>query len=202
MDWEYLLFILLGYFSGSVLYARLLPRLLKGVDVTRQSGDGNPGTANAIQLAGWPVGLLSLGLELAKGAAPVFLAARHLDMSQTAFALVLAAPALGHAFPFGRFTKGGKAIAVSFGCLLGLLPLWQPLALLAGLYIFFSVVLVVSPHLFRSVLVFGLLAAGCFLLKLPAPVTLGCCLLSALVILRHLLRYQGEKPAVRLFKKA
>lgn len=126
MDWEYLLFILLGYFSGSVLYARLLPRLLKGVDVTRQSGDGNPGTANAIQLAGWPVGLLSLGLELAKGAVPVFLAARHLDMSQTAFALVLAAPALGHAFPFGRFTKGGKAIAVSFGCLLGLLPLWQP----------------------------------------------------------------------------
>lgn len=202
MDWKYLFFILLGYFSGSVLYARLLPRLLKGVDVTRQSGDGNPGTANAIRLAGWPVGLLSLGLELAKGAVPVFLAARHLDMSQTAFALVLAAPALGHAFPFGRFTKGGKAIAVSFGCLLGLLPLWQPLALLAGLYIFFSVVLVVSPHLFRSVLVFGLFAAGCILFKLTFPVTLGCCLLSALVILRHVLKYQGEKPAVRLFKKA
>lgn len=196
----YLLFAAAGYLSGSVLYARLLPRFFRGVDVAAQSNDGNPGAANAILLAGWPVGLLALLLELAKGGLPVFLGTRTLDISHPLFCLVLAAPVLGHAFPVGRLDKGGKAIAVSFGCLLGLLPVWQPLLLLAGLYIFFSVVVVVSPHLFRSILVFGLFALGCVFFRLPWPVLAGCCVMAATVICKHFVKYKGEKPALRLFR--
>lgn len=199
---RYLLWALVGYLSGSVLYAHLIPRLVKGVDVTEQSRDGNPGAANAFQLGGLWVGMLSLVMDLVKGMAPVYMAARMLDISHPGFCAVLAAPAIGHAFPLGRFRRGGKAIAVSFGVLLGILPTWQPLALLAGLYIFFSVIVVISPHLFRSILVFGLFAAGCVFCGLPWPVTAGCCMTAAVVIFKHFVRYQGEKPAVRLFRRA
>ena len=198
----YLVWSLLGYLSGGVLYARLIPRILRGVDVEADSPDGNPGAANAFQLGGAAVGTLVLALELLKGMAPVYLASRMLDPYHPAFCAVLAAPAVGHAFPLFRFRRGGKAIAVSFGTLLGLLPLWQPLALLAGLYLFFSLVVVVSPHLFRSILVFGLFAAGCALCRLPFPVTAGCCMMAAVVIYKHFVGYRGEKPVIRLFKRA
>ena len=66
--------------------------------------------------------LLSLILELAKGFVPVFLGQRFLDTHSLLFIPVLIAPVFGHAFPFFRKEKGGKAITASFGVLLGLFP--------------------------------------------------------------------------------
>ena len=40
---NHLFFIFLGYLSGSVLYAYLLPKYIKKIDVTKESADGNPG---------------------------------------------------------------------------------------------------------------------------------------------------------------
>ena len=112
----------LGFFSGSVLYSALLPRLTKGVDVRALAPDHNPGAANVFKYAGVPVGILALVCDLAKAYVPVRLALRWLPLADPAFALVLCAPVLGHAFsPFAHF-RGGKAIAASFGALLALLP--------------------------------------------------------------------------------
>ena len=112
----------LGFFSGSVLYSALLPRLAKGVDVRALAPDHNPGAANVFKYAGVPVGILALVCDLAKAYVPVRLALRWLPLADPAFALVLCAPVLGHAFsPFAHF-RGGKAIAASFGALLALLP--------------------------------------------------------------------------------
>ena len=58
MTGKFLEYILIGYLSGSILYAYLLPRYLKHVDVTEKSGDGNPGAANAFLYAGIPMGIL------------------------------------------------------------------------------------------------------------------------------------------------
>lgn len=63
---------------------------------------------------GFFAGTLSLLCELFKGAVPVFLADRILDRDSMLFALVMAAPVFGHAFPFFQKERGGKAIAVSF----------------------------------------------------------------------------------------
>ena len=41
---NHLFFIFLGYLSGSVLYAYLLPKYIKKIDVTKESADGNPGS--------------------------------------------------------------------------------------------------------------------------------------------------------------
>ena len=118
----YLLFAGLGYLSGSVLYAQIFLRLFRGRDVRTVSEDENPGTANAFLGGGAVCGVLALAGDLCKGMLPVQWALQNCDMRCPWFALVLAAPVIGHAWPiFFRF-RGGKAIAVSFGVLLGIAP--------------------------------------------------------------------------------
>lgn len=197
---KFLEYILIGYLSGSVLYAYLLPRYLKHVDVTEKSGDGNPGAANAFLYAGIPVGVLVLVMELLKGFVPVHLAMGRLSAAEPLFGLVMAAPVLGHAFPLGNRRRGGKAIAVSFGVLLGIWPVMEPLFLLVALYLTFSLLVVVTPHFFRSVITFLLLFAGtAVLVELPG-IVIGCGCVSGIVICKHLARYQGERMQVHLLQ--
>lgn len=178
-------YILLGYLSGSILFAKLVPRKLCHVDVTRAGEDKNPGTFNAFAAAGPLVGTLVLLLELGKGFFPVHMALGHLPPEDPAFALILLAPVAGHAWPFLHFREGGKAIAVSFGALLGLLPEMRPVLLLAGFYLLFSLVLVVRPHMYRSVVTFLCFAAGCLRSALFPAWKLGCLGISAVVCWRH-----------------
>lgn len=192
-----LFWIVIGYLSGSVLYGYLLPKYLCHVDVTECSRDGNPGSANAFLHAGVPVGIASLLLELGKGFVPVFFAARVLDVYQPLFGLVMAAPVLGHAFPWWKREHGGKAIAVSFGVLLGLAPEWRPVLLLAFFYLLFSLVVVITPHFYRSVVTFALFSICCMQLVENRAIVSGCILLSAVVVWKHFARYQGERFGIR-----
>lgn len=195
-------FILAGYLTGSILFAYYLPLWIKQVDVTAVSDDGNPGTANAFKYAGIPVGILVILCELCKGFLPVFLAARQLDIRQFSFALVLAAPVAGHAFPaYTGGKRGGKAIAVAFGVLLGLLPDWTPVLILICCYLLFSLVIVIQPHLYRSVitfLVFDLITV--FRVENKAVVA-GAFLVSILVIAKHMQQKQKEPLKIMLLKR-
>lgn len=204
---KYFIYMILGYLSGSVMYAYLIPKIVKHIDVRELSEDGNPGAANAFLHAGIPVGIVVILCELLKGAVPVWAAARSLSISHLLFAPVMAAPVLGHAFPlfFGK-KGGGKAIAVSFGVLIGLAPNLNPALTLAALYILFSLIIVIKPHFFRSVITFLLFAVLCILdNELPKSVAVGGFLLSGIVIRQHFIRYKGEHidivfPIHRLFK--
>ena len=69
-----LFFILVGYLSGSILYAYLLPKYICHIDIMKDSDDHNPGTFNAFALAGTQVGILVIALELLKGFLPIWLA--------------------------------------------------------------------------------------------------------------------------------
>lgn len=196
----YLFFTLLGFVLGSTLFAYWVPKILKHVDIRELPEDHNPGVANAFMYGGFFCGLLSLILELAKGFVPVFLGQHFLDIHSLLFVPVLVAPMFGHAFPFLRKEKGGKAITASFGVLLGLFPEMRPAVYLAFFFIFFSLVVVISPHSFRSVVTFGLFAlCVLFTVKIPA-VKLGCVTISGIVIYRHFIKYQGEALTVNLFK--
>ena len=196
----YLLFSLAGFFLGSILFAYWVPKILKNTDIRRLPEDHNPGVANAFMYGGMLCGIISLILELAKGFIPVFIACRILDTGSLLFVPVLAAPVLGHAFPFLHKSEGGKAITVSFGVLLGLFPNILPAIYLAFFYIFFSLIIVVSPHSFRSVVTF-LMFALCVLLTIKIPsIILGCFTISGIVIYRHYLKYEGEALSVHLFK--
>ena len=196
----YLFFTILGFALGSTLFAYWTPKIIRHIDIRELPADHNPGVANAFMYGGFFCGLLSLILELAKGFVPVFLGQRFLDTHSLLFIPVLIAPVFGHAFPFFRKEKGGKAITASFGVLLGLFPEMRPAVYLAFFFIFFSLIVVVSPHSFRSVMTFGLFAfCVLFTVKVPS-IQIGSFLITAIVIYRHFIKYLGEPLHIRLFK--
>ncbi len=194
-------YMILGYLSGSVLYARVFSRLLGKDNIYDQSKDRNPGTANAFTYGGFWCGLGTLLGDLLKGAVPVWLFLRGASASPTlALALVAAAPVFGHAFPvFYRF-QGGKGIATTFGCLLGLLPVWQPLALFIGAFLLFSLVIRITPHFQRTIFSY-LLTLICMLLTgQRSEIILGFLLITSIVCLRmHMSKEPREGLLVRLF---
>ncbi len=136
---SYLGFVIGGYLLGSILFAYVLPKLTRHIDIREMSEDGNPGTYNAFRYGGVICGICVLLLELLKGFFPVWLCERTAGLQSLWFAAVMAAPVLGHAYSIYHRGRGGKAIAVSFGVLLGLVPagIWQPLAMLVLFYLLF-----------------------------------------------------------------
>lgn len=195
----YIIFTVIGFISGSILYGYWLPLLLCHKDVALCSSDGNPGTANAYKTCGFLVGTSSLILELLKGCIPVYLAAKHTDISSLLFVPVMAAPVFGHAAPFFDIKKGGKAIAVSFGVLLGIFPLVRPVLFLAATYIIFSLVIVIKPHLFRSIFTFAVFFVLTYIFTSIASIKIACAVISGIVIVKHLKKYRNEKFSVSLF---
>lgn len=200
-----LLLILGSYLCGSVLFARLAVDLFGKAAILSESRDANPGTANAFQYGGFWCGVLVLCGDLAKGFLPVRVCLAHADVFDRApllLALALAAPVVGHAFPlFYRF-HGGKGIAVTFGCLLGLLPMWEPAAYFALVFVFFSVILRVSPHFYRTVVTY-LVTLGLLFFRCPPVVWSGFLFLSCAVLLRfHLSKEERERPVVNVLWKS
>lgn len=200
-----LLFILGGYLCGSVLFARLAVDLFGKTAILNESRDANPGAANAFQYGGFWCGVLVLCGDLAKGFFPIRACLAHagvFDGAPLLLALALAAPVVGHAFPlFYRF-RGGKGIAVTFGCLLGLLPMWEPVAYFALIFVFFSVILRVSPHFYRTVVTY-LVTLGLLFFRCPFVVWSGFLVTSCAVLLRfHLSKEERERPAVSLLWKS
>ncbi len=166
------------------------------------SPDHNPGTANAFRYGGFWCGFLTLVCDLLKGFLPVFLYMAYIGLEPhygLSFAPVMAAPVIGHAFPvFFRF-QGGKGIAVSFGCLLGLLPIWQPLALLAAFFIFFSVALRITSHYHRTLITYLCSLISVFFIVGNPAIWGGFLMISAAVIFRLLIsRENKEQMRVRL----
>lgn len=201
---KYFIFTLTGYISGSILYAYWLPKLIRHIDICELSDDGNPGTANAYIHGGFFIGTLALMLELAKGFIPVFFSVQCLDIRSLLFVPVMVAPVLGHAFPMhisvrNKHKKGGKAIATSFGVLLGIFPVILPVLFLALTYIVFSVVIVIQPHLFRSVFTFCIFSLLTFLFVPILSVALASMFISLIVIFKHLKAYHGESLSIRIF---
>ena len=161
------------------MFCRFMPLLLAKKDITELSSDGNPGSANVFINCGIPLGLLCLFLDMFKGFLPVLLAEENYDVRRLSFAILIAAPVLGH---------GGKCIATAFGVLLALIPQTKIVFLLAGLYILFSTAIRISPNRMRSTVtfaLFGTFAAVMLLLKRRAPLAMGCLLVSSIVIVKH-----------------
>ena len=67
-----LIYICLGYLSGSILYARIFAGLFHRENMFEQSRDHNPGTANAFMYGGFWCGLLTLVFDVLKGFFPIY----------------------------------------------------------------------------------------------------------------------------------
>lgn len=195
-------FVLMGYLSGSVLYAKVFAKMFGKEGMIENSKDQNPGTSNAFKYGGFLCGTLTLICDLLKGFLPIFLFMRcsqSQDPVPVGTALVLAAPVVGHAFPVFYKWKGGKGIAVTFGCLTGLLPMWQPLITLAVFFIFFSIVLRITPHyhLTLAAYLFSMCSMVCRIHQMP--VVIGFAIITVVVCIRMFASpEEKEKMKVRL----
>lgn len=192
-----LLFTIIGYICGSFLFARYFGYFFAQKDVTSGSSDGNPGTFNAFRNGGFLCGTATLIADLLKGFLPVFFYSRTGEILP-AFGLmfVLVAPVVGHAFPLFHKFCGGKGVAVSFGCLLGLLPNIYPAAVLAFLFIFLSLVVKITPHYYRTLFTY-IFFAFIMLFTTDLYVWPGFVMIASVVILKLILSGE-EKSKLRV----
>ncbi|MEE9218252.1 MAG: glycerol-3-phosphate 1-O-acyltransferase PlsY [Acidobacteriota bacterium] len=115
-----------SYLLGGVPFGLLVSRAF-GHD-PRRHGSGNIGATNVNRVAGRLAGVLTLALDVGKGALPVWLASRVLDEPLGPAGAALAAVA-GHVFtPYLRF-RGGKGVATAAGAFAVLTPLPALIAL-------------------------------------------------------------------------
>ena len=109
-------------------------------------------------------------------------------------AFVLSAPVCGHILPVFHKFKGGKGIAVFFGCLLGLFPNMLPLLILAGIFVFFSLIINVKPNLQKTFLVY-LVSAIIMIPVIPNPtITVGFTITAAFIMIK--LWFSPERKSV------
>jgi glycerol-3-phosphate acyltransferase PlsY len=171
--------ILLGYLIGSIPFALILARRWGASDL-RLVGSGNLGAANVMRASGIPAGVLVAVLDMAKGAASVWLAARVSAGPALPAAAGLAA-IIGHIYPIWLRFRGGKGVATACG----VFALLTPLAILPALAIFTLVVSTTKYISLGSVLAAMALPPLTWVLGGPAPVVAAALASSIIIVFRH-----------------
>lgn len=182
--------VAIGYVCGSIPFGLWIGKLWRGVDV-RTLGSGNLGATNVYRSLGPGPGIVTLLLDIAKGALPVWLAP-SLPIAASfpggrdlaALAVALAAVA-GHVWTFLAGFRGGKGVATTVGVLLALAP---------AAFAVFVAVFVLAVAITRYISVGSMLGSLAFAVTLAMTDTRGArsprvwfgVLLAALVIVRHL----------------
>jgi glycerol-3-phosphate acyltransferase PlsY len=171
--------IILAYFIGSIPFALILARRWGGFDL-RRVGSGNLGAANVMRASGVTAGVLVAALDMAKGAASVWLAARVSSDAAVPAAAGLAA-IVGHVYPVWIRFRGGKGVATACGVFTVLTPLAVPPALA----IFAAVVWLTKYISLGSVVASIVLPPLAYALGSPVPSVLAAIAASIIIVFRH-----------------
>jgi len=171
--------ILAAYLIGSIPFALILSRLWGRADV-RRVGSGNLGAANVMRASGVTAGLLVALLDMAKGAASVWLAERVGAGAALPAAAGFAA-IVGHIYPVWLRFRGGKGVATACG----VFTILTPLAIAPALAIFAAVVWLTKYVSLGSLLASIALPPLAYAVGSPAPAVLAALGASAIIIFRH-----------------
>ncbi|MCX6557817.1 MAG: glycerol-3-phosphate 1-O-acyltransferase PlsY [Candidatus Aminicenantes bacterium] len=109
-------FLVLSYLLGSIPFGYLVFYFSEGKDI-RSQGSGNIGATNVLRSKGKLAGLLTLALDILKGALPVLYGRSHFDLPWFVLLGALAV-LLGHVFPVFLKFRGGKGVASLVGVFL------------------------------------------------------------------------------------
>jgi len=130
--------VIVAYLLGSIPFAYIAGRLIKGIDI-RQVGGGNAGALNTMREVGTVAGFGVLFADIAKGVLAVLIA-QWLGLSLIFVFIAGFAAVVGHNWPVFLHFRGGKGAATTLGVLLVL----APIELLISFAIVVIVVLVTS----------------------------------------------------------
>ena len=170
--------VLAAYLIGSIPFALILARLW-GSDL-RRVGSGNLGAANVMRASGVTAGALVAALDMAKGAASVWLATRVSDGAGLPAAAGLAA-IIGHIYPVWLRFRGGKGVATACG----VFSMLTPAAVPPALALFAAVVWLTKYVSLGSVLASIALPPMAYALGSPGPAVLAAAAASAIIVFRH-----------------
>lgn len=118
--------VIAAYLLGSVPVGLIVGKVFFGKDI-RDEGSGNLGATNAYRALGPVAGVLVFVLDVAKGAAPVYVALRlwgqPTDPWSTLVLVMTGMAAIaGHNWPVYLKFRGGKGVSTAAGVLVVLFP--------------------------------------------------------------------------------
>jgi len=171
--------ILVAYLIGSIPFALILARRW-GADL-RQVGSGNLGAANVMRASGVTAGVLVATLDIAKGAASVWLAERIGGGDAALPAAAGLAAIVGHVYPVWLRFRGGKGVATACG----VFSMLTPLAVPPALAIFAAVVWLTQYVSLGSVLASIALPPLAYALGSSAFAVTAAAAASVLIVFRH-----------------
>ena len=203
--YPWILLVAGAYLLGSIPFGLLVARLAGAGDV-RRSGSGNIGATNVARTAGAFAGVLTLLLDAAKGAVPVWAAARYTHQNALWMMLAGFAALLGHCFPVWLRFKGGKGVATAAG----VFAMLSPAALLGGIIVFLLVAMLWKYVSLASISAAASMPLLVYFLWAPhhAPphaITFGTLVIAILVAFKHDANIQrlieGTEPRFSFGKK-
>lgn len=177
-----LILFLFAFFFGSIPWGYIIGKL-KGIDL-RHVGSGNIGTTNVLRAIGKKEALITLLLDISKGAIPVLVVKIIPSYGDNLFLIGLVGifSILGHCYtPFLKF-KGGKGVATSIGVLLA----YMPLAGLITILIWIITFKISKVSSLSALISFALLPMNVFLLDYPEEIKFFAFLFTTVIYLRHI----------------
>ena len=171
--------IISAYLIGSIPFALVLARTWGGADL-RAVGSGNLGAANVMRASGVAAGVLVALLDMAKGAASVWIAER-VGAGPALPAAAGVAAIVGHIYPIWLKFRGGKGVATACG----VFSMLTPLALPPALAIFAVVVWLTKYVSLGSVLASLALPPLAYALGSPASSVVASLAAASMIVFRH-----------------
>ncbi len=114
---KYIICFLLGYLSGSLLFAEIIIKWTQGRDI-RIMGNTNPGAQNIYLHVSKVLGAITGLLDAFKALIPMIITGYYFNLPDFAIGLIGIGALYGHIYPLYFRFRGGKGAAVIIGIFL------------------------------------------------------------------------------------
>lgn len=122
----YIMCLMAGYLVGSILFAQVFIKILKGQDI-RDMGNKNPGAQNIYLHVSKVLGSLAGVLDAFKALIPMIIADHYFELSEFSLGMIGIGALYGHIYPLYFRFNGGRGAAVITGIFLFFVR-WELLA--------------------------------------------------------------------------
>lgn len=185
------LLMVISYLFGSIPWALVIGKTFYHKDI-RKEGSGNLGASNAGRVLGKPAAISVTLLDALKAFFSMLLAwvltGASIETSTTAVVLSGLACCIGHCYPIFAGFKGGKAVATTYGYLLGLTVLithhyWW--TFFWPIVLFFGILYLTRIVSISSISAIGIEVITTFILRVNIIISIALLVLWAFITWRH-----------------